>query len=130
MTTVPRRKDVRGCREKTSFGNAEEEPGSEKPAVAMYDAHERHDCSPREHNDGDPDGGSEPFEDDVGGDFEEGVGEEEDGQANVVLLRGEAKIFRETRYIGVADYEVTYQCGKSLYGRRYELFERSRNDIK
>lgn len=80
MTTKPRSETVRGCRKEASLGDTQEESRGEETAVALYNAHKRHDCTPGENDDGQPDGWSKPFKDDVGGDFEEGVGKEEDGQ--------------------------------------------------
>jgi hypothetical protein len=44
-----------------------------------------HGDTPTEHEDGHPDGGTETLEEDVGGDLEECVRDEEDGETDIVL---------------------------------------------
>lgn len=58
--------------------------GTGKAVVVLDDSHEGHNDAPRDHHDADPKGGAEDLEDHVAGDFEKGVGKEEDGETREV----------------------------------------------
>lgn len=47
----------------------------------------------------------EEFENEVGGDFEEEVGDEENGDGNLELLGGEWEVFFEVVEVGVVDVD-------------------------
>ena len=51
----------------------------------MDEAHECHYDAPGDHGERQPDMRFESFEEDIGGDFEDGVGNEEDCQTEIIL---------------------------------------------
>lgn len=65
--------------EKTSFGYAEEDARGQKSAEVLYQAHERHDNSPRDHDCREPAAGAKLLEQQVAGHFKGRVPKEEDG---------------------------------------------------
>ena len=69
----------------------------------MRQTHGDHTNAPEDHDDGDENARTEALEQDVGQRFEEGVGDEEDGQASVVLAAGDVEAFLEAIELGVAD---------------------------
>jgi hypothetical protein len=58
--------------------------------IILHNAHECHNSSPRDHDRREPDGRAEFFEQEIRGDFEEAVGDEEDC-GNLAFLRNECK---------------------------------------
>ena len=67
----------------------------------MREAHRDHTNPPQNHDDRDEDTGSESFEQDVRQRFKEGIGNEEDGQAGIVLAAGNMKGLLETVELSV-----------------------------
>lgn len=74
-------------REQTSLSNSQKEASDEKSVIVLDNSHEGHYNSPRDHNGWQPLARREPLEQQVAGDFEGSIGEEEDGEAPVVLIR-------------------------------------------
>lgn len=89
--------------EETGFGDAEEETGDEEAVVALHDAHQGHDGAPGDHDEGQPPAGAQFLEEKVAGNLEGGVGEEEDGEAPIVLVRAHAEVLLQTLDLCVAD---------------------------
>jgi hypothetical protein len=56
-----------------------------------------------------PDMGLEALEKNVGGDLEEDVWHEEDDEGGVVFCLFKAKLFRETKDVGVGDIDTVYK---------------------
>ncbi len=79
----------------------------------MSQAHGDHCGTPQYHYDGDEDAGTEAFEEDIGQGFEKGVGDEEDGQAGIVLAAGDVEAFLEAIKPGVA-YVGTIEEGDQV----------------
>ena len=69
----------------------------------MAETHSHHANTPEHHDDGDEDGWAEAFKEDIGEGFSEGVGDEKDGEAGVVLATGDSEIFLKADDAGVAD---------------------------
>ena len=71
----------------------------------MREAHRSHAYAPKDHNHGYEDAGSEALEHDVCQGFEEGVGDEEEGEGGVILgaVTGKVEVFGEIGKFGVAD---------------------------
>ena len=93
----------RGRRGSTSFSQTEEEARRHHPLEIMRQPHRHHHNPPEHHDRGDEDGRPEPLEEDVGQRLEERVGDEEDGQAGVVLPACDVQRFLEAVEFGVAD---------------------------
>ena len=69
----------------------------------MSQPHRHHDDPPQEHDDGDEDGRPQALEQDIGQGFEERVGDEEDGQAGVVLPSRDVQRVGQAVELSVAD---------------------------
>ena len=69
----------------------------------MRQAHGYHDNTPKQHDDRDEDAGSEAFQQDVGQRFKAGVGDEEDGEACVVLASRDMQTRLESIEFGIAN---------------------------
>ena len=69
----------------------------------MRQAHSNHDDTPQCHDNGNEDRRAQALEEDVGQRLEEGIGDEEDGQAGIVLAAGQVEGFLEAVEAGVAD---------------------------
>lgn len=91
--------------EEAGFYSAEEETACEECAVGINEAGERSDEAPCCGDEGDPAAGGEEFEDQVGGDLEEEVGDEEDGDGDLELLGGEVEVCLEVVEAGVANVD-------------------------
>lgn len=79
--------------------------------VVLNQAHERHDEPPCYHDGGQPATRAELLEEQVGGDFERRVGEEEDGEAPVVLVWLYAEIDTEAFDVCIANVST---CASQL----------------
>lgn len=79
--------------EEAGLDGAEEQTAREQRAVRVDEARQRGDEAPGGGDEGDPAAGREDLEDEVGGNLEEEVGDEEDGDGDLELLRGEAEVF-------------------------------------
>ena len=90
-------------REQSSFRHPQKQPSDEEAGVVVDEARQGHDDPPRNHDTGEPAAGTQLLEDHVAGDLEGGVGEVEDGQAPVVLVRRELQVDREALDVGVSD---------------------------
>lgn len=93
----------RNTGEETGLGQTEEDTRSEKSVVVLNDAHQGHDDAPGHHDGRQPPAGAELLEEQVAGDLEGSVGEEEDGQAPVVLGARHVQVLLETLDFGVAN---------------------------
>jgi hypothetical protein len=93
----------RNARKKTSFGKAEKDACDKKTRVILDNTHQRHHDTPSDHNCRKPNARSELLEEEVGGDFEGGVCEEEDGKAPVVLIGSHVEIFLEAFDLCISD---------------------------
>lgn len=71
--------------------------------VITDNPHERHHGAPSHHNSRQPPAGAELLEQEVAGDLEGGVGEEEGRQAPVVLVAAHAEVLLQALDLGVAD---------------------------
>ena len=69
----------------------------------MSQSHCRHRDTPERHDDRNEDAGTKALEQDVGQGLEEGVGDEEDGEAGIVLAAGDVQGFLQAIKFGVAD---------------------------
>lgn len=78
---------------KRGIWNAErrtQEPSSGHHSLKVVgQAHGAHGDAPERHNNGNEDAGSQPLEQNVRQGLKEGVGDEEDGQAGIVLAAGD-----------------------------------------
>lgn len=79
--------------EEAGLDGAEEQTAREQRAVRVDEARQRGDEAPGRGDEGDPAAGREDLEDEVGGDLEEEVGDEEDGDGDLELLGREAEVF-------------------------------------
>lgn len=94
--SVPAGEVVVYAGKETGFGETEEETGGHEAVVVFAEAHEGHAETPEDHDDGEVDVGAHAFEEDVREGLEDGVGDEEDGQAHVVLRAVEVEVVCET----------------------------------
>ena len=69
----------------------------------MREAHGDHTNPPKNHDDRDEDTGSESLKQGVRQGFEEGVRDEEDRQAGIVLATGNVKALLKTIELGIPD---------------------------
>jgi hypothetical protein len=79
----------------------------------MHKAHGRHDDAPEKHDDRNEDGWSETFEQNLSQRLKSGIGDEEDGQGQVVLRTCHVQIFGEASDFGIADVG-TIQEGREV----------------
>ena len=86
--------DVHAGKE-TGLDGAEEEAAGHEGAVALDEAGAGGDDAPRGDDEGEPSAGGELLEDEVGGDLEEDVGDEEDGDGDLVLVALEVDVCLE-----------------------------------
>ena len=93
----------RDTREQTSLGNAQKDSSDEKTSIILNDSHQGHHEAPCYHDRRKPDAWTELFEEQVGGDFEGGVCEEEDGETPVVLVRTHFEIFLKAFDLCISD---------------------------
>jgi hypothetical protein len=103
LAPVPIRQIVCHAGEQAGLGHAQDDARAQEASKVPHDAHERHDDAPRHHDGGQPDGRAHSLQHQVAGHLEGGVGEEEGGQAPVVLIVGQAEVFLQTFDLGVAD---------------------------
>lgn len=73
----------------------------------MHDAGEGGDDAPCDGDEGDPARGTELFEHEVGGEFGEDVGYEENGDGGLELRRVHLEVFFEAVEAGVADVDTS-----------------------
>lgn len=71
--------------------------------VVSDEAHERHDQTPRDHDGWQPSARAEFLEEQIAGDLEGGIREEEECETPVILVRENAQAFAEALYFGVAN---------------------------
>ena len=100
---VPATKIVVNPREQSSFSHAEKKASGHHAMEIVSEAHGDHDDAPEEHDDRDEDGRAQALKEDIGQRLEEGVGDEEDGEAGIVLAAGNVKGFIEVVELRVAD---------------------------
>jgi hypothetical protein len=100
---VPAAEIVIDAGEQTRLGQTEKPARRRQSREIGHQAHERHTDAPGEHDGWDEDAGTPAFEQDLGEGFEEGVGDEEDGQGEVVLAVGHMQVGLEALDLGVAD---------------------------
>ncbi|KAJ2956041.1 hypothetical protein NQ176_g11348 [Zarea fungicola] len=74
------------------FDDAEEETAGEQAGVGVDEAREGGDEAPGEGEGGDPAAWSKQFEDEIGGDLEEEIWDEEDGDSDLELSGGEVEV--------------------------------------
>ena len=103
----------RNTGKETGLRHAKEDASGEKSVIVLDDAHERHDETPGHHDGGQPQTWSELLENQVAGDFEGSIGEEEDGQAPVVLGARNVQILGETFDFRIANVS-TIQEGEQV----------------
>lgn len=103
VSLVPAREVVIDAGEEAGLGQAEEPACGHHAGEAVGQAHGDHDDAPDGHDDGDEDAGPETFEHDVGQGLEDGVGDEEDGEGEIVLARGDVDAGLEAIEFGVPD---------------------------
>ena len=108
LTLIPVRQVVRNTRKQASLGDTKHDARRHEAAIVRDNSHERHDDAPCNHDGGQPDGGPDLFEHEVAGHFEDGVGEEEGGQAPVVLVVCEFEVFLQAFDFGVADVPACF----------------------
>lgn len=77
--------------EETGLGEAEHDADGEETAVGCAGGGADGDDAPGDHDAGDPLGGGEVLKHDVGGELHEDVGDEEEGDGDVVALAGEVE---------------------------------------
>lgn len=91
--------------EEACFQGAEEETTCEERGVGVDKAGEGGDDAPCYGDEGEPASRGEEFEDQVRGNLEEEVGNEENGYGDLELLGAEAKVFLEVVEAGIADID-------------------------
>lgn len=123
-SAVPGGEIVSDTREKTSLEDTEQDSCGEKTSIVLNNTHKSHDQAPENHDGREPDRGSELLKQHVRGDFEGGVGEEEDGEGHVVLLSSKLKISRKALDVSVTNVtsiEETQQVEKRQHGNDVEI---------
>jgi len=88
---------------KPRLRNAEEEARAEQALVVPHDTHERHDRAPGDHDSGQPPARAQLLEEQIAGHLEGGVAEEENSQAEVVLVARHVQILLQALDLRVAD---------------------------
>lgn len=78
--------------EETGLGETEEDADGEKAAVGGDGGGTDSDDAPGDHDAGDPAVGGEVLEEDVGRELHEDVGDEEEGDGNIVALASEVEL--------------------------------------
>lgn len=120
---VPRCQVICTARVLSSFCNTEHYSHGDQAVIVLHDARQSRHQAPRYHDGGQPDLRAELLEEEVGREFEEGVGEEEDrvgwrgvsgtggGKAagsggsltQIVAVAGELEVFLHPLYSGIAN---------------------------
>ena len=90
---IPHSNEIKTSWKHSCFEDPKEETGSEEAVVVGYEALGDGDGAKHKHTPRKPDIGVEFLEEDVGGDFEDDVGDEEDGESGVVFDLFEVEIF-------------------------------------
>ena len=100
---VPAGQIIIDAREQSSLCHAEEKPGSHHTLEVVRQTHGDHCDAPDDHDARNEDARSKALQEDVGEGFEEGIGDEEDGEAGIVLTAGDVETFLEAIQLRVAD---------------------------
>lgn len=109
VSSVPHTNQVKRTRKHACLEHTQEEARGQQPRVVLHQTLQEGDQTEAEHVDGQPHGGLELLEQDVGGDLEEAVGHEEDDEGGVVFVVLKAELFGEVEDIGVGDVDTV--CG-------------------
>jgi hypothetical protein len=91
--------------EQAAFHGAQEEPAYHQPGEVLHDARQSGDDAPGHRDEGDPARGGELLEDQVGWQFAEDVGDEEDGDGDLELVAVEAEVGFQGVEPGIADVD-------------------------
>lgn len=86
MSAVPHTNQVEGTREHACLEHTKEESSRKQTSVVLHKALQHSNESETKHADTEPDAGFHLFEEDVGRDLEEDVGDEKDDQSSVVAI--------------------------------------------
>ena len=78
----------------------------------MHKAHGRHDDAPENHDDGNEDGWSETLEQNLGQRLEASIGDEENGEGQVILRACQFQIFAQASDFGIADVGTVEEGGE------------------
>jgi hypothetical protein len=89
--------------EKTGLGDPEKDACDKQTMVVLNNAHKCHDDTPRDHDCRKPDAWTKLLEEQIRGDFEGGIREEEDGETPVVLIRTHVEILLKAFNLCIAD---------------------------
>lgn len=110
-------------REHAGFKHAQEETGGQQATVVLNEALHHRGKTKEKHVDGEPDVGLELFEENVGGDLEEAVWNEEDDKGGIVLCRRvvdfavmayvKLEIFGQAENVGIGNVDTIYSKKKS-----------------
>lgn len=98
--------------EQAGLEDAEQQATGNQAAVGRGQAGHGGNDAPAQGDDGDPAARGEALEDQVGGNLEDEVGDEEDGDDNLELRGGQTKVFLEAVETGITNVDT---------GRLYEL---------
>lgn len=89
----------------------------------MHQAHGRHDDTPQNHDDGNENGWSKPFEQDLSQRLKSGIRDEKDGQSQVVLRTCQVQIFGEASDLCIANVGTIEERGKVKQTEPWYQFE-------
>ena len=100
---VPATEVVIDTREQARLRQPKKEPSGHHALEVVAKTHSHHADTPEDHNDGDEDGRAKTLEKNIGEGFGERVGDEENGEAGIVLATGDSEGFLEADDAGIAD---------------------------
>ena len=88
------------------FKQTEEEASGQQAAVVLDETLQQSDQAEEEHIGGQPDVGAQLLEENIGGDLEEDVGDEENDESSVVLRPSETKLLGQAKDVCVGDVDA------------------------
>jgi len=103
MSTVPHSDIKIDAREKSTFGDSQENTARDEALKVVYKSHKCHDESPRHHDEGDPDTRAEAFHHHITRDFREHIEGKEYCKRNIEVQSFHTKIDFKVNQFGVAN---------------------------
>lgn len=104
-TLIPHGQEIKAAGKHAALENTQEEAGGDETAVVLHQPLHRGYETKADAAQGQPYSWGEALEEDVGRDFEDHVGDEEDGQTGVVLVACKTEVFHQAVHLGIGDID-------------------------